>query len=96
VEAWSAKSKRLCQATTCCRQADGLAPLVQLLRGGPRNQAAACAAGALANLVANNGINQDAAADAAAVEEVVILLSAALAVSACHRQVLLHPAKHGV
>jgi len=59
-------------------------------------QAAACAAGALANLVANNGINQDAAADAAAVEEVVILLSAALAVSACHRQVLLHPAKHGV
>jgi len=70
--------------------------LVALLRGGPRNQAAACAAGALANLVANNGINQDAAADAAAVEEVVTLLSAALADSACDRQVLLDSAEHCV
>ncbi len=90
MEAWK------CKATTCCRQADGSAPLVQLLRGGPRNQAAACAAGALANLVADNGINQDAAADAAAVEEIVGLLSAALPVSACDRQVLLYPAKHGL
>lgn len=81
---------------TCCRQADGLPPLVALLRGGPRNEAAACAAGALANLVANNGINQDAAADAAAVEEVVALLSAALADSACDRQVPLDPAEHCV
>jgi len=70
--------------------------LVALLRGGPRNQAAACAAGALANLVANNGINQDVAADAAAVEEVVTLLSVALADSACDRQVLLDPAEHCV
>lgn len=82
------------QPAACCRQADGLPPLVALLKGGPRNQAAACAAGALANLVANNGINQDAAADAAAVEEVVTLLSAALADSACDRQVPLFPAKH--
>ncbi len=64
-----------------CRQAEGLVPLIQLLRGGPRNQAAACAAGALAALVANNGINQDAAADAGGIEEVVELLSAAVAVA---------------
>ena len=63
-----------------------MTPLIHLLRGGPRNQAAACAAEALANLVANNGINQDAAADGGALQEVTELLSAAIAVSGGDRQ----------
>lgn len=68
-----------------CRQADGLVPLIQMLRGGPRNEAAACSAEALASVVANNGINQDAAADAGSVEAVAELLAAAVAVSADNR-----------
>lgn len=49
-----------------------------LLRGGCKSQAAIFGAGAIANLVSHNGINQDAAADSGAVEAVIELLSAAL------------------
>ena len=49
-----------------------------LLRGGCRSQAAICGAGAIASLVAHNGINQDAFADSAGLEAVVELLSAAM------------------
>ena len=60
--------------------------MAALLRGGPRNQAAAWAAAALADVVANNGINQDAVADAGGVEQVVELLSAAVACLKQERQ----------
>ena len=36
---------------------------MQLVRAGPRNHAAVCAASALANIAANNGINQQSIAD---------------------------------
>lgn len=52
-----------------------------LLKGGCKSQAAICAAGAIANLVSHNGINQDAVADNGGVEAVVDLLSAALEAS---------------
>lgn len=60
-----------------CRQAEGVAPLVQLVRAGPRNQAATCAAAALASLAANNGINQQSIADCGGLEAIVDLLKAA-------------------
>ena len=60
-----------------CRQAEGIAPLVQLVRAGPRNQAATCAAAALTNLAANNGINQQSLADCGGLEAVVDLLKGA-------------------
>lgn len=49
-----------------------------LLRGGCKSQAAISGAGAIANLVSHNGINQDAVADTGGMEAVVELLSAAL------------------
>ena len=49
-----------------------------LLRGGCKSQAATCGAGAIASLVAHNGINQDAVADNGGVEAVVEMLSAAI------------------
>ena len=55
--------------------------LCELLSGGPHNPAAANAANALASVVANNGINQDAAADAGVIEAVVQLLKSASASS---------------
>lgn len=73
-------------AAAAFRQAEGLPPLCELLRGGPQNPAAVNAAAALANVVANNGINQDAAADAGAVEAVVQLLAAGLAAPEHDRQ----------
>ena len=62
-------------------------PLRDLLSGGPHNPAAANAAHAVASVVANNGINQDAAADAGLVEAVVQLLISASASSASSRHV---------
>lgn len=54
---------------------------MQLVRAGPRNHAAVCAASALANIAANNGINQQSIADCGGVEATVDLLAAA-----CHVQ----------
>lgn len=50
---------------------------MQLVRAGPRNHAAVCAASALANIAANNGINQQSIADCGGVEAIVDLLAAA-------------------
>ena len=68
------------------RQAEGLVLLCELLRGGPQNPAASNAAHAITNLVANNGINQDAAADVGAIEGVTELLAASVATSLHDRQ----------
>lgn len=76
---WLASSGVAITSFSGCRQAEGLVPLCDLLRGGPHNPAAANAANALASVVANNGINQDAAADVGVIEKVVQLLTAATA-----------------
>lgn len=61
-----------------CRGAEGLLPIVNLLKGGASCPAAVCAAEAIANLVSHNGINQDAVADAGGVEALIELLAAAV------------------
>lgn len=60
------------------RRAEGLLPIVNLLKGGVGSPATMCAAEAIANLVSHNGINQDAVADDGGVEALVDLLSAAV------------------
>ena len=58
---------------------------MQLVGAGPRNHAAVCAAGALANLAANNGINQQSIADCGGIEAIVDLLAAACQVQSSSR-----------
>lgn len=77
LKTWSEPTSCITDMYLSCRQTNGIESLVQLVRAGPRNQAAVCAASALANTAANNGINQQQIAACGGVEVIVDLLTAA-------------------
>ncbi len=73
------------------RRAGGIPFLADLLRAGPQNKASYYAAGAIANVAAFNQPCQDAVREADALQLIIALLQASLAVGVDARWVVRQP-----